>query len=445
MAEYTREEVLEMVKAGKSLEGANLSGIDLSEADLSGTNLKVADLFRANLTKSNLSGSNLYKADLHKAVLHKTNLSFAYLSSADMGKANLGDADIRGTDLSDVILSEADLNNANISGGDLSDANLKRADLSAAVLKNANFASTDLEGATLNNADISGANIYHIKTPGWKIENVKCTHVYCYDPFKYEWETETDREESRREFGEGEFEAIYKSMPTIELWFRDQFSCTDELRLMDIQDRLQREVPDAHISLKKKEWVGKDMVITLTVEEEDKAKETAEAVDRLYGDKGLEREFVRGMDDAFNKNLFQFIPGMKQVITSERGSDDKRGSHVIINNNITIINQSGDSHTAVLSDSVNKSAIGPGATINIIQKYEENKPAVDELLKQLRDGLAQDRKALVDQFTDALQAKDEGKVKSTWDKMRNGIGTIANLVSIAGGVAQLLGLYFSVR
>jgi len=429
MAEYTREEVLEMVKAGKSLEGADLTKLDLSGADLSNANLRGADLSEAHLCDVNLK-----EADLNKAIL-----SGAELSGADLSRASLSGAFLIKTEFRGVNLSGANLSRATLSWADLYYTNL-----TAAVLRNATLSSADLEGASLNNANISGANIYHIKTPSWKIEGIKCTHIYCYNPFRTNYEDiEKKRKESRREFEEGEFEAIYKSVPTIELWFRDKFSFTDELRLMDIQDRLQREVHDAHISLKKKEWVGKDMVITLTVEGEDKVKETAEAVDRLYDDKGLEREFVRGMDDALNRKLFQSIPGMNQAITSACGSDDKRGSPVTINNNITIINQFGDGHSAVLSDSVNKSAIGPGATINIIQKYEENKPEVDELLKQLRAGLTQDRKALVDQFTDALKAKDEGKVKSTWDKIRNGIGTTSNLVSIAGGVAQLLGLYLS--
>jgi len=68
--------------------------------------------------------------------------------------------------------------------------------------------------------------------------------------------------------------------------------------------------------------------------------------------------------------------------------------------------------TAVLNNSVKKSAIGPGATLHIFQNYKNNKTKVA--------GLDKDRKALVDQFTDALKAKDEDMVKSKWDKIKNG-------------------------
>jgi uncharacterized protein YjbI with pentapeptide repeats len=487
MSKYTKEEVLAMVRAGKSLEGADLNGINLAGTDLSGAilpnaELIEADLRGANLFEANLSGVELYGSNLTEADLRGVNLKNADLCFADLSKANLSEADLSKIDLSGAyltdaylidsnliganlrgaLLTNANLNRAKISMANLSGANfsaanlneadlngskldrgtlrhaklkksilygtglretdlfradlsgsyiieaeligadLREADLTAAILRDTNLASADLEGANLNKADISGANIFHVKTPGWKISDIKCTHIYSYYPFSPNKEDRIrNREKSRRNFAEGEFETVYKSMPTIELLFRDKFSFTDDLRLLYIQDKLKRELPDATITLKKKEWVGKDLVITFTVEEEEYAKEVAAAIDRLYADKRLEEEFIKPLKEAFNKKILQSLPGLDKGLVRGFGQGEKIGTPVV-NNNITIIYQSGDGHTAVHADTVNKSAIGSGSTINIFQNYENNKTTVDKLLKELRVGLTEDRKGLVEQFTKAL-------------------------------------------
>ncbi len=69
-----RECVLEAIKAGAYLIGADLSGAYLSGADLRG---------------ANLSGAYLSGADLSGAYLRGANLSGAYLRGADLGGADL--------------------------------------------------------------------------------------------------------------------------------------------------------------------------------------------------------------------------------------------------------------------------------------------------------------------------------------------------------------------
>ena len=66
--------VLEALKGGANLSGAdlrgaNLSGADLRDADLRGANLSGADLRGADLRNANLSGANLIGADLRGANL----------------------------------------------------------------------------------------------------------------------------------------------------------------------------------------------------------------------------------------------------------------------------------------------------------------------------------------------------------------------------------------
>ena len=69
MAKLTREEVIEKVAAGKSLERANLAGVDLSGANLQGAKLSRAKLHDANLREADLSRADLYKANLTGADL----------------------------------------------------------------------------------------------------------------------------------------------------------------------------------------------------------------------------------------------------------------------------------------------------------------------------------------------------------------------------------------
>ena len=44
MADFTRDEVLQVVEGGRKCSGADLQGIDLSDADLTGANLSGAKL-----------------------------------------------------------------------------------------------------------------------------------------------------------------------------------------------------------------------------------------------------------------------------------------------------------------------------------------------------------------------------------------------------------------
>ena len=68
MAEFTRDEVIQVVEDGRKCRGANLQYIDLSRADLREANMNDALLWNADLTGTDLSGANLWKANLSGAV-----------------------------------------------------------------------------------------------------------------------------------------------------------------------------------------------------------------------------------------------------------------------------------------------------------------------------------------------------------------------------------------
>ncbi|GAX62391.1 low-complexity protein [Candidatus Scalindua japonica] len=193
MADITREKIIKRIKRGQSLERADLSKLDFSCADLSdakfrGVRFTGAFLGYVNLSRADLSGADLSNAKLHDAILEN---------------ANLNNANLDGVNLKDANLKNSDLKNANLQNSNLKNANLR----------NSCLVSADFENADLTNADISGANIFHYKTYGWKIDGIKCTHIYNY-PF---FASEVERVGSRVEFAKKQFEEKYKMIPTIKL------------------------------------------------------------------------------------------------------------------------------------------------------------------------------------------------------------------------------------
>ena len=122
-----RETLLEAIKQGAYLQGADLRGENLQGAYLQGADLQGADLQDANLRGAYLQDAYLQGADLRGA-----NLQDAYLQGADLQGADLQDANLRG-------------------------ANLQGADLRCAYLQGAYLQGAYLQGAYLQGADLRGA------------------------------------------------------------------------------------------------------------------------------------------------------------------------------------------------------------------------------------------------------------------------------------------------
>ena len=77
MADFTRDEVIQVVEGGRKCAGADLQDIDLSEADLSWADLREANLAGADLSEAHLYGVDLRGASLREADLRSANLSGA--------------------------------------------------------------------------------------------------------------------------------------------------------------------------------------------------------------------------------------------------------------------------------------------------------------------------------------------------------------------------------
>jgi len=82
-----KQTVLEAIKSGADLSGADLIGADLRFADLSGANLSYANLSDANLRFADLIGANLSGADLIGANLSDAKTDKRYIQISCIGSA----------------------------------------------------------------------------------------------------------------------------------------------------------------------------------------------------------------------------------------------------------------------------------------------------------------------------------------------------------------------
>ena len=81
-----KDTLIEAVKSGANLHGANLRGANLCSAELGGANLCSAELGGADLHGANLCGADLCSAELGGADLRGADLYVANLCSAELGE-----------------------------------------------------------------------------------------------------------------------------------------------------------------------------------------------------------------------------------------------------------------------------------------------------------------------------------------------------------------------
>jgi len=243
------------------LSGVNLSSANLSNAKLSGVDLSRADLSHASLSGVDLSGMNLSNADLSCTKLAGMNffrakLRDADLSGTDLSHANLSFADLCGTHLGSVLLSGVNFSHANLMGNDLSGKNLTEVDLSGANLQFARLIRCNLTGAKL-----TGAFLYATARDDWIIDGIDCRYVY--------WDEEGEIHSPRdRDFAPGEFEQLYRAMPTIEYIFLNGMTPVDPLIMDRVVQAIREQNPEYDIKIDLISARGLAPSIKFTVEQE---------------------------------------------------------------------------------------------------------------------------------------------------------------------------------
>ena len=234
------------------LSEANLSYADLSEAKLDSAKLRKAELFAAAFIAASLREARFYKANLRhanlsQADLHSSNLSHADLSQADLSEANLSQAKLTGTYLYNTDCSNAVFNKANLHNADFSQTNLREADLSEANLAKVHFTEAILILVNLTKGNLTGAKLYGTARDDWIIDDIKCDHIF--------WDMNgKNRFPQERDFEAGEFEKLYKQLPTIEHVFENGFTPIDAFLIDQVVEAINEKHPEFELRLDSFHW-----------------------------------------------------------------------------------------------------------------------------------------------------------------------------------------------
>ena len=385
----------------------------------------------------NLNGANLINADFRYADLHKADLRIAYLSDANLSYANLSYAKLTGADLSYAKLCKAKLtgaklniaylNNADLRSTNLINSDLRGANLLKANLHDAILISTDLEDAKLEGANVSGANIYNIKTPDWKIDRIICTHVYSYPLYA----NEEEKENSRIEFEEGEFEAKYRTMPTIELVLSGGLQIRDHYKM----NYIIKEVSDkygAELEVTAMKKVFKGMSVILETKSNKYLEEIGRMIVREYKNRDLDSRLLAAIKDEKILGLEANKPEIHHHY--HKGVQNIYFGQLL---GATVTNP-GTGPINIIGEA-NKSAIaiGTGATATFINNYEANKEEIEETLKEFKELLPEAIQEKAEELNKALKDKKEDEAKYVWKKIKRMINKADKSIKIGEKVIKL--------
>jgi uncharacterized protein YjbI with pentapeptide repeats len=217
------------------------------------------------------------KPDLSKTTLAEENFTMvdlrgADLTGADLHRTDLRWADLRGVNLSRATLVDARLSGADLTSGNLMQANLRGADLSSAVLRGANLYHVNLHycqltGADLSAADLTGAMLYGAARDDWTIEGIKCLYIF--------WDSNgLQRSPTGRDLASGEFERLYRTLPTIEYVFQGGMTPLDPLIMDRVVQAIREQNPEYDIKIDSISARGLAPSIKFTVQREEQ-KESA--------------------------------------------------------------------------------------------------------------------------------------------------------------------------
>ena len=243
---------------------------DLSRADLSGRDLNRVELDGANLRKANLSGANLSEASLKGAYLREVDLSGADLSGAHLDGAEFNWAQFGAADLSEADLSWADLSQANLVSAKLIKANLNGANLESVDLRHSQVC-----GGNLTEATLTGCRLYGSARDDWVIQGVKCRYVF--------WDAKGEARSPRdRDLAPGEFEQLYRTLPTIEYVFQNGMTPMDPLIMDRVVQAIRERNPGFGIQVDSINARGLAPSIKFTVQREEHKEPALAEVTRIY-------------------------------------------------------------------------------------------------------------------------------------------------------------------
>lgn len=131
---------------------------------------------------------------------------------------------------------------ANIFKAFSANAYLGNADLSGSNLIESNLIGANLSNADLKKSDITGTRLYTASFTDRKIEGIRCDYVF--------WDTKGKvRTPNDRNFEPGEFEELYKSLPTFEYHFVHGFTPIDAMVMDQVVHAINERHPEFELKL----------------------------------------------------------------------------------------------------------------------------------------------------------------------------------------------------
>ncbi len=428
------------------LRGSNLNHANLADADLSGAYLLYANLSNATLCNTilqkvflreallsytNLEGANLTGANLMKAILTNANLTKAILIDSNLGDTILVAAKMKGsdltrascygitatkTDLRGATLVDTKLDRANFRESNLSDSNLSRAsmmevnfigaNLSGAKLNNSNLTASTFIGAKLTSSNLTACKLYGTSRDDWKIDSIKCDYVYWDKNGKKRIPKDCD-------FEPGEFEELYKSLPTITYYFSNDFTPITTLVMHKVVNSINQKHNTFDLRLDSFHSRSTPHAV-FTVLHKDHAENALQEITN-----GYERTIQR---------LEGKIEGLKEAFSE---AIDRPQSIRITHMGNTFNTTSGrDTNIATDQGTVN----GNQDIINMIDK------TVTESCTSLDD--KEDAKEQLDKMTQELAKPepDKGRIKRCYDYVVGVIPKVAEVVPWGKLIEKTLGL-----
>ena len=280
--------------------------IDLSGADLSGAKLNTANFRRANL-----NGAKLREAELYDTRFARASLQNAGLYKAFLKKTNCYQADFRRVNLRQAVIQQA-----NVSG----------IDLEKAILTDVDFRATNLSNANLQNATITGTKLYATARDNWVIDGIVCASVY--------WDREgTERTPNDRDFRPGEFEELYKSLPTIEYYFEHGFTPVDAVLMDKVVQAVNEQHPDLELRLDSFHSRGQPHAV-FTVLHTEQAENALQQVRQDYEARiqqlqGKEEALLQVIDMLSSRpQNIELVLGDKRMITTGRDYHEQTDGNV---------------------------------------------------------------------------------------------------------------------
>jgi uncharacterized protein YjbI with pentapeptide repeats len=240
--------------SGEELEGLDLSTANFRNADVRGTIFRKSVLVKSDFTGAYLGflkekqncTTAFSKSNLTDAVFDKADIESLHFHWSNLSGTSWRDAKIKHFSCFYNVLADRTVLELLVQGSAkflpkteaiafLKGKNFEGTRLVNFDLRDADFRETRLMKANLSGADITGAKLWGAAREGWIIDGIRCEYVYWDEAGK-------QRTPPDRNFRPGEFEELYKQLPTFEYVFAQGFTPLDPL----IMDRVVQAVNEQH-------------------------------------------------------------------------------------------------------------------------------------------------------------------------------------------------------